>query len=691
MNICENIITTSQLVPDHAALVFEDRVYTYTQLESASGRAAAILQSCGVRRGDRVGLMLANVPAFVVWYYASLRLGAIVVSVNTRLTGEEAAFILQDCQARLLVGSEALVDVVRPRMPACVEQIVTSSDDAELYDQRPLAESPTIGRGVFENMEPDEPATILYTSGTTGFPKGATLSHRNVRATMHAHNHLNEMTSRDRLLLAVPLFHCYGQNSLMNAGLNVGATIILQRGFDLNESKRLIADYQVTKLFGVPTTFQLMCDYCEPADLASVGYYFSAAAKLPAQLGERWRARFGAPIHEGYGLTETAPFATYNHRIKFVPGSVGTPVDLVEVKVVDPETGALCPPGTPGEIAIRGPNVMLGYWNRPAETADAIRDGWFHSGDIGQLDQQGFLYIVDRVKDMIAIGGLKVFPAEVERVLLDHPRVSEAAVVGVPDDVWGEKGVAFLVAKSGCEITPAEIQAHCRQHLAPYKIPASVVLVESLPRNPAGKVLKTVLREQVPHEPQRPPVRSPTTTISPTADSAPSQPGRQAFESSAASDPPELLTRLKAAHRASRPRIVIGYLQEEIRWVLGAEEAPEPDTVIMETGMDSLMVVDLRDRLQQQVGSQVELVATLVFEYPRVSELANYLLETLALDGSLAATNEAASPPAKPAAASVCGMTHQNLQQQIEAMSDEQAEAALWRELSDDESGSPSP
>ena len=282
--------------------------------------------------------------------------------------------------------------------------------------EKPLRED-AASESTLYDADPNEAALILYTSGTTGFPKGATLSHGNVRSNVHAFNHLCNMQSEDRVLLAVPLFHCFGQNALLNSVLNVGGTIVLQQRFDLAEFKRLIIDHQITQLYGVPMMFGLLHESCNVADLASVNYCFSAAATLPLQTSLAWQEKFGLPIHEGYGLTETSPFATYNHRDKFVPGSIGMPIDNVEIKIVDPETGDERSTGDPGEIAIRGPNVMLGYWNRPEETATAIRDGWFYSGDIGQLDETGYLYIVDRVKDMITIGGLKVFPAEVERVL----------------------------------------------------------------------------------------------------------------------------------------------------------------------------------------------------------------------------------------------------------------------------------
>ena len=648
-----------------------------------------------------MGIVSPNTPSFVVWYYAAMRLGAVAVSVSTRLTPKEVAFMLSDCEARAVVATEENGAALRDEMPATVEHILSASESGERCDGVALTET---ARLEYENVdvEPDEPAVILYTSGTTGFPKGATLSHQNVRATVHAFNHLCEMRGDDRLLLSVPLFHCYGQNALLNAGLNVGATLILQRRFDLNESKRLISEEQVTKLFGVPTTFQLLCECCEPEDLATVSYCFSAAATLPIQVGERWRNKYGMPIYEGYGLTETAPFASYNHRLHFVPGSIGTPVDLVEMKVVDPETGQRSEPGTLGEIAIRGPNVMLGYWNRPEETAAAIRDGWFHSGDIGRVDANGYYYIVDRVKDMISIGGMKVFPAEVERVLLDHAEVSEAAVVGFPDAVFGERVIAFIISESE-EPDEAGIRQHCQNDLADYKVPRQIVKLDELPRNPTGKILKTKLRELDLNEfaasevlVDRSPSGDVSTVVKPVGT-------------------PPMVLRLRDTYPAERVKSIASFLRQEIGTMLRSGEAadvdaadadaPDFDAPLVELGLDSLMIVELRDRLQHEVGDGLELSATLVFDYPRINDLAEFLVQSLDVDGSTGAQRReqdaggrsdsttasdeqtllsplsSVEPAKEPPATDRPTQKDRHLAEEIESMSEQQALEELMREI----------
>ena len=428
------------------------------------------------------------------------------------------------------------------------------------------------------------------------------------------------MQPTDRILLAVPLFHCFGQNALLNSALNVGSTLVLQRKFDPQETKRLIVNENVTQLYGVPMMFQLLQECCDPNDLASVNYCFSAAATLPIQTGNRWQDKFGMPIYEGYGLTETSPFASYNHRIRFVSGSIGTPIDGVEMKIVDTETGEDCPTGELGEIAIRGPNVMLGYWNRPDDTTASIRDGWFHSGDIGRRDDDGFFYIVDRVKDMIAVGGLKVYPAEVERVILDHEAASQVAVVGIPDEVFGEQVVAFVVPSD--KTIPAtnslgvDIEHHAKAHLANYKIPRRVVLLDELPRNPSGKILKTRLREMdlsgLPGDDVSKPAQFQTTASNRSSNKNPT-----------------LRYKLSKSHSASRKDVAIAFIQESIQAIAGVEEIPDAETRFLDAGLDSLMIVELSSIVQVEVGPEKEIPATLVFDHPRICDLAKYLVEEI--------------------------------------------------------------
>ena len=625
MNICEHLTRTARLFPDKEAIVFESQRLTYAQLDRWSASAAEHLSEAGVSRGDRVASTLPNVPAFAVWYYAALRIGAIAVSISTRLVEREVSFVVSDCEATALVTAAKGLSVDLGHLPPGLAKCFLVSESGDQCDGEKLGANDSNILS-WTDAEPDDPAVILYTSGTTGFAKGATLSHMNVRSNVHAFNHLCCMRPEDRILLSVPLFHCFGQNALMNSAFNVGATLVLQRKFDLTEAKQLIAEEEVTQLYGVPTMFQLLQQSCSPQDLSTVQYCFSAAAPLSVQISRAWQEKFDMPICEGYGLTETSPFASYNHPLQYRLGSIGMPIDAVEMQIVDMETGVPCAAGELGEIVIRGPNVMLGYWNRPEETANAIRDGWFFSGDIGRLDDQGYFYIVDRVKDMIAIAGMKVYPAEVERILLDHPAISDVAVVGFHDEVFGEQVVAFVVPSNTTtlqgEELGADIKEHARKTLANYKVPKQIIALDSLPRNPSGKVLKTKLRElPLPDQQES---RSVQGTISD---------GESQYEQLPAPavnvKEPTLRTQLKQTHPADRNRIASVFLQDLVQFLTLSSERPDPGARFLDAGMDSLMIVEMSSQLQAEVGDQTDIPATLVFDYPSISDLAEFLVSSL--------------------------------------------------------------
>ncbi len=654
MNICESLTSTAKLLPDKTAIWFEGQSITYSQLNHGSAAAAEVLCDMGVGRGDRVAIKLPNVPAFAIWYYAALRVGAIAVSVSSRLADSEVQFVIEDCQPKAFVENG---QATREGTATIV-----TSDDGLLCNGKALQSASDAQAGFWHRADPNDAALILYTSGTTGFPKGATLSHANVRSNVAAFNHLCNQQSKDVVLLAVPLFHCFGQNALLNSVLNVGATLVMQRQFDLTEAVNLIQEQGVTQLYGVPMMFGLLHDRCDASDLSSVNYCFSAATTLPIQTAQRWREKFNMPIHEGYGLTETSPFASYNHKVRFTPGSIGTPIDAVEMKVVDPETGQECQPGEPGEIIIRGPNVMLGYWNRDEETAESIRAGWFHSGDIGQVDQDGFFYIVDRVKDMISVGGLKVYPAEVERVLLDHASVEEAAVVGFPDEVFGEQVVAFLVSHevpadavhgdgvgSGSSHPVADdVRAFAQSRLANYKSPRQIIFLKELPRNPSGKILKKELRERN--------IPSPA-----SADSAAQLQLRR----------PTLKNTLARTHANNRIAATNEFLQGLVQTIGRQDEAVLPETRLLDAGLDSLMIVEMSAQLQAELGPGHEFAATTIFDHPRVCDLAGFLVEQLYTKESAAIADH------KPAAETVSD----SIREEVESLSEQEAIEALLKEL----------
>lgn len=659
MNICEHLTTTARIFPDQIAIQFEGSSFTYAQLNHMSLSASQVLTATGVQPGDRVGIWLGNVPAFAVWYFASLRIGAVAVSISTRAADPEVAFFLNDCEAGVLVCDESYSGEFKLESSDTTITLMKTYPFGEVVSCERVSDQEEAEARVansWYDAQPDDPALILYTSGTTGFPKGATLSHGNVRSNVCAFNHLCNMQPQDRILLAVPLFHCFGQNALLNSALNVGATIILQQRFDLNETKRLIQEHSVTQFYGVPVMFQLLMDACTPEDLSSIHYCFSAAATMPISVAQNWQKKFQLPIHEGYGLTETSPFASYNHRLKFVPGSIGTPIDSVEMRIVDTESGQPCPPGELGEIAIRGPNVMLGYWNRQEETEAVVKDGWFHSGDIGRQDENGYFYIVDRVKDMISVGGLKVFPAEVERVILELPDVKEVAVVGVPDQVFGEQVIAYVVldSENSSPSVLAGIKNYTSERVAKYKVPRLVIRLDELPRNPSGKVLKRELRERELVvdlvDPEKPSESSQTELHAPT-----------------------LRKKLSTAYASEHPKIVVTFIQKYVQQLLEIEEVPDPEERFLDIGLDSLMIVEVSNQIQHELGPTVKVPATLLFDHPRLIDLSEYLLSTIFPDLG-ESQNLGVIPETQ-----ISDKT--DIRAEVESLSEEDALAELMKEL----------
>lgn len=498
MNIAQNIERATRHFPDAPAIYFEGQTITYRALSEAVDRAAYGLAALGVTPGDRVALFLPNIPAFPIAYLATVRLGAVAVSVNSMLTTGELRYVLSDAGARALFTTADLLPAAEPLIGELIRASHVIICEGEAVGHPTLASLGANSDQPFPmcDMDRDAPAAILYTSGTTGQQKGATLSHGNVISNMYATDHALRMRPSDCMLLFLPLFHCFGQNFIMNSAFNSAAAISLHRRFVPDAVLAALASDDVTIFLAVPTVYIALLNAGVPRErLAGVRYYFSAAATMPVEVAGRWRGVYGAPIYEGYGLTETSPFASYNHEWRHQPGSVGTPVENVEMKVFDPDDHEL-PIGTWGEIVIKGPNVMLGYWNRPEESAAALRGGWFHTGDIGYMDAEGYFYLVDRVKDMINSAGFKIWPREVEEVLYRYPGVKECAVVGIADTYKGELTRAYIVPTTPDAVQPDAVIVYCREHLAAYKVPESVVVVSELPKSATGKILKRVLRDQ---------------------------------------------------------------------------------------------------------------------------------------------------------------------------------------------------
>ncbi|MCZ0991461.1 long-chain-fatty-acid--CoA ligase [Streptomyces diastatochromogenes] len=487
-NLAEFLAETAGRHPENAALRLGTATTTYAELDRLSAQAAALLRTEGLRAGDRVALMLPNTPEFVVLYYGILRAGGIVVPMNPLLKARETEYHLRDSGAVLLFewhqapgeGAQG-ADAAGVRHIA-VEPAAFAADLARLEPQYEIA-----------TVAGDDVAVLLYTSGTTGRPKGASLTHAGLR-----HNtevsvvHVMQMTSEDVIVGCLPLFHIFGQICTMSVAVYSGAALVLVPRFDPQTVLDAIARERATVFAGVPTMYAALLQHpgADETGVLTLRMCVSGGASLPVEILHGFERRFGCMVLEGFGMSETSPVVSFNHSDRpRKPGSIGTPIRDVEVRLLD-DTGRDVTLGEVGELAVRGPNVMKGYWNRPEETAATIPDGWLRTGDLARQDEDGYLYIVDRKKDLIIRGGYNVYPREIEEVLHEHPAVALAAVVGVPDERLGEEIAAAVVLRPGAEASPAELQEYVRDRVAAYKYPRHVWLVDALPMGPSGKILK---------------------------------------------------------------------------------------------------------------------------------------------------------------------------------------------------------
>jgi long-chain acyl-CoA synthetase len=499
LNIADYLERHANQTPDRIAIRFEGRSITYGQLDRDANRLASSLRANGVAAADRVALYLPNVPEFAVAYYAAQKLGAIPVTINAILKMEEVRYLLDDSGASVVVTMDELTGYVSDDCTALRLRIVVDPKDGK-PGWSGLADLLASGSDRFESVQrgSEDIAALLYSSGTTGFPKGVSLTQHNIHSNIALPPlaRYSDYRPGDRLATFLPLFHVYGQNYIMNAAFLAGATIVLFPRFVPEVVLRAIGEERITHFFAVPTIYiNLLAMDLSGYDLSSLRYEMSAAATMPEEISRRWTERFGRRVFEGYGLTECSPFSCYNDSVEHRFGSVGRAVDGFELKIFD-ESDHELPFGEQGEIVIRGEGVMQGYWMRPDESKASLRGGWLHTGDVGRMDKDGYVYITDRVKDMINVSGFKVWPAEVEQYLYKLPGVQEAAVYGVAAGAQGEKVVVAIVLKAGTTLTAEDVIAYCRQNIAAYKVPARVDIVKDLPKSPSGKLLKRVLRQQ---------------------------------------------------------------------------------------------------------------------------------------------------------------------------------------------------
>jgi long-chain acyl-CoA synthetase len=473
--------------PDKPAVKLDDVVLSYGVLDAAVARAAGMLRAKGVEAGDRVGMQLPNVPYFPIVYFGALRLGAVVVPMNPLLKDREVAYHLSDSGAKLLVAWHGFAEAAQGGCESagaeCV--LVAPGEFEELLGGADPVEE-TVDR------EDDDAAVIIYTSGTTGTPKGATLTHANIASGAEVARELVGAGPDDVAVATLPLFHVFGMNSVMNCSIRARGLLTLIPRFEPGKALEVIARDGATMFAGVPTMFSALLHHPdrEAHDVSSLGLCVSGGSAMPVELLRGFDEAFGCKILEGYGLSETTGMSSFNLPDRErKPGSIGLPTGGTEMKVVD-DDGNEVAQGEPGEIVTRGPFVMKGYWGKDDATEEVMRGGWFHTGDIATIDEEGYFFIVDRKKDLIIRGGYNVYPREIEEALYEHPAVREAAVVGIPHDSLGEEVGAAVALKDGCEATPDDLRAFMKDRVAAYKYPRVIWLVDELPKGPTGKILK---------------------------------------------------------------------------------------------------------------------------------------------------------------------------------------------------------
>jgi long-chain acyl-CoA synthetase len=493
MNLANNVERSSLFFPDRPAISEDGIETTYAQLNEQTNRVATGLMKLGIRAGDRVALCAPNSGEWITFYFGAIKAGAIAITLSSLLKRDELTNLLEHSKPRLILTTNDKLDALdNLRGSGGIEKTICPDGDMTLRQLQDM------GTASFKPVDRDrtDTAAILYTGGTTGIPKGVMLSHEGMLFSSHSIAHCEHSCETDRALCFLPFNHVFGQIHIMNSTIMSCGCVEILPTYDMDRALALMSAGKVTKFFGVPTIYTRLLGLDGLRErLGSVRYCFSAAASMAGEIVRQWKTLSGRTIFESYGMTEAMP-VTWNHYYRHVVGSVGTSVPGVEVQIRDSE-GHQVPEGQEGEICIRGRNVMNGYLDNPEATEKGFwRGGWFRSGDIGVVEKDEYVYIVDRLKDLIITGGENVYPREVEEVIYTRPEVQECAVIGLPDKEWGERVTAVVAIRPGQQIEPKQLQVFLKERLSPFKVPKQYIIVEEIPKSPAGKILKRELKAQ---------------------------------------------------------------------------------------------------------------------------------------------------------------------------------------------------
>lgn len=502
MNLYQNLVRTTERDPDATALYFGHETITYGELLSRVNRLANALRELGIGEDSKVALLLRNVPEFVISYYATLALGAVVVPLCYMCLAEEVEKIVCDSMVETLITNFEFNDMVKELQGSMCSQInrIIVSEAPELEGVIPYEKLLESGSDSLEGVarSKDDVAALLYAPTSSKVVRGCMLTHGNLEWNARTTARLCKMTSDDVVMGVLPFFAAYGQSCVMNASIYAGSSIVLHESFIPGEVLKSLQHEQVTVFMGVPTMYVYILNHplIYQYDLSSVRLWTCGGAPFSREVMERWNNELGARIYEGYGLTEAAPLVCMQPlEGTYKIGSIGLPPEDVEVKVVD-EEGKELERGEVGELIVRGPNVMKGYYNKPEETEKVLKDGWLYTGDMVYMDNDGYLFIVGRKKDLIIRGGFNIYPREIEEVLASHPLISEAAVVGVPNKYLGEEVKAYVKLKPGSTLTEEQVLEYCEERLPYYKTPKFVVFVKSFKKDPSGQIIKDLIDEE---------------------------------------------------------------------------------------------------------------------------------------------------------------------------------------------------